>query len=1104
MNPESEDFLGELRLGKRLITVGHVAARGLVVILALLFMVPGRVLGLTGFITAAAALVTFIVLGMTVLNLMEMLDGSRDQGGSSSLIHETLGGMGGFFAGWSLLAGNIALTAVFIKAAASRLVLAVGELKEVAIYLAPGLFIAMVLIQVFRLLPRREVLLPIIRILYLTLGIVILGIMLPGDLQLDLSSSTFIPGNFMQAAGLVSISFAGIEAVLASRRQIRDPAQSLPRGLLVTLVIGGIAFSVVEFISADLLPTGLFVKDLGFTNAVRANGLLPGWVTYAVVAISLLLAANTCMMTGARQLHALSRQGTLPEFLRKMRPPFRVQPTIFGLILIVAGPMILFAPIELLMNMAAGSFILPVLLLNLAAIRSRLSEPERRRSFIVPFFPLVPIAAFAVGVVMLFALPFSGIVSSGVWLLIGLGIYIVYGRTHLLEAQEGVLVFGRESDREKREGVYRILVPISAGVERHLLLDMATALARQADGEVIPLQVIPIADPLAIAEGQRIARERNKLFQWSTREAVRSGVPTFPITRLARSVPEGILDTVDEEQCDLVLMSWTIRSNRQDARMGRVLDPVVRRAPCDVAVLAIHMDRAAAVEESFSEMEKIADQATTGVKGRTMLQIKRILVPTSGGPHAPLATRLALLLAREYEATTEAVYVADPDASQEELAEGRAWIQRTIASMREQMAGLRKMDGELEREEAIHIESRVVTAESVVEGIAQAGAESDLVFLGASEESLIDQVLFGVLPEQVARACPSPVVIVKSFRGLSRFWLKRAWNALFETLPTLTRAEQVSIYKQVRRGARPDVDFFVMIGLSAIIATYGLLQGSSAVIIGAMLVAPLFTPILALSLAIVMGDIRLLRLAAEATLKGVALAIGLSIFISALSPLRTVTHEIAARTQPNLFDLVVALASGAAGAYAVARKDVAAALPGVAIAAALVPPLGVVGVGLAIGDPSIAGGGGLLFTTNLIAITLVSSITLLLLGFRPTARVGRQRLRFGLVASLALLTIIAIPMVAVFVDSVQESRVRQTIEEVLVQQLGDYPDIELGDFSFEVQDDQVEVTITVYARQTITEQQAIAIRDQLIESLNRPTRLHIKSIPIKDVKVPIP
>jgi uncharacterized hydrophobic protein (TIGR00271 family) len=406
--------------------------------------------------------------------------------------------------------------------------------------------------------------------------------------------------------------------------------------------------------------------------------------------------------------------------------------------------------------------------------------------------------------------------------------------------------------------------------------------------------------------------------------------------------------------------------------------------------------------------------------------------------------------------------------------------------------------------EAIPIESRVVTAESVVDGIAQAGAECDLVFLGASEESLIDQVLFGIIPEQVAKVCPSPVIMVKRFRGLSRFWLQRVWNTLFETLPTLSRVEQVSIYKQVQSGARPDVDFFVMIGLSAIIATYGLLQDSSAVIIGAMLVAPLFTPILALSLGIVRGDIRLLRLAVESTLKGVALAIGLAIFLTAISPLRTVTHEIAARTHPNLFDLAVALASGAAGAYAVARKDVATALPGVAIAAALVPPLGVVGIGLAIGDPSIAGGGGLLFITNLIAITLVSSITLLLLGFRPTARAERERLRFGLVASLVLLTIIAIPMAVVFVDSVQESRVRHMIDEVLTQQLGNKSDIELGDFSFEVQDNRVEVTITVYARQTISEQLAMTVRDQLANVLNRPTQLHIMSIPIMDVKVPVP
>ena len=143
----------------------------------------------------------------------------------------------------------------------------------------------------------------------------------------------------------------------------------------------------------------------------------------------------------------------------------------------------------------------------------------------MPFFPLVPVAALAVGVALLFALPTPGMIGGGLWLALGLVVYLTYGRTHLMEAQEGVLVFGPEPDREKKEGAYRILVPLSRGVERHLLLGLATALASQTEGEVIPLQVIPITDPLAIAEGRRIARERNTLFQWSTRMASRSGVP---------------------------------------------------------------------------------------------------------------------------------------------------------------------------------------------------------------------------------------------------------------------------------------------------------------------------------------------------------------------------------------------------------------------------------------------------------------------------------------------------------------------------------------------------------------------------------------------------
>ncbi|MGD8849462.1 MAG: DUF389 domain-containing protein, partial [Anaerolineales bacterium] len=302
------------------------------------------------------------------------------------------------------------------------------------------------------------------------------------------------------------------------------------------------------------------------------------------------------------------------------------------------------------------------------------------------------------------------------------------------------------------------------------------------------------------------------------------------------------------------------------------------------------------------------------------------------------------------------------------------------------------------------------------------------------------------------------------------------------------------------RGARPDTDFFVMMGLSAIIATYGLLQGSTAVIIGAMLVAPLFTPILALSLAIVQGDIRLIRLAIEAALKGIVLAVGLAVALSALSPLRVVTNEIAVRTSPNLFDLAVALASGAAGAYALAREDVAAALPGVAIAAALVPPLGVMGVGLALGDSNITLGSTLLFTTNLIAITLAGSITLILLGFRPAAGEEREaRLRLGLVTSIVLLVAITIPLAVVFIDAVQESSVSQRIDQVFSTQFANSPSVDIVSLDFDLSGDRVEIWATLNTRQPATEELAEVLQSELREALNRQVELHLILVPVTEI-----
>lgn len=1071
-----QPFLGELRLSRRLGSLRQVVAAGLVISLGLTFLLPGTFRQELGIDSSAPILLAAFVLGLTILNVIELLAGSSERGGTYVLVHESWGGTAGFAAGWALLALGIVLATTFFHAFGATLVYAFPALEPNALYIPIGAFAFVILIQLLGVLPFRNR--TWLLILLLPLGLAVLSF-----IKLTHSGGSAGPlamagGEFPRAAGWGTLIYASLEVLLSGRRQLQDPKQHLPQGLLVSLFLGGILIAAMVGLSisaGDQAGVLTLMAHLGEGDSTRFG------FAVAFGSIAYFIAGNNALMVAARQLYTLSRFGALPRGFTVVRKPFRLPPLIFVLLLVLAIPA-LWLPTGTLLDIGAAAALFVCLLLNLAALISRRREPERRRWFVTPLFPLVPALAATACAFLFFSLQGGGLIGIGAWLAVGALYFSFYARSHLMEAQHGVLIFGREPLEHKHEQAYRILVPLSAGVERQFVLGLATALAKQSKGEVIPLQVVPMSDPLAIQEGRRLAQERNMLFEWSTRDAGSSDVPIHPITRLASSVAKGIYDTAVEEECDLVLLTWPVRSQQEGTRMGRVLDPVVRNTPCDVAVIAYH-------PESFQE-----DEQEDGP-----LTITDILVPTAGGPHAPLATRLALLLAQEFDASTRTVYVARPDASESELAQGREWINNTLQSMRETARTLQKLDPS---QEELQLESVVVQSDSVVDGIVEAGAESDLVFIGASEESLIDQVIFGTLPEQIARACPSPVVMVKRYRGLSRFWLQRLWDSLSQALPKLTLEEQVEVYKRVRRDARPDTDFFVMMGLAATIAAYGLLQGSAAVIIGAMLVAPLFTPILAGSLAIVQGDIRLFRLSLEAALKGITLAIGIAVVLTALSPLRTLTVEITSRTSPNLFDLAVALASGAAGAYAVARKDVATALPGVAIAAALVPPLCVIGVGIAVGDARVTGGSTLLFFTNLIAITLAGSITLLLLGFRPAAGAKREaRLRLGIVTFLVLLTAITIPLAIIFVDAVQTYQTEQIIERVITEQLDPHDDLTLVTFE-QIEDGpaliiRAEINTTTTLEKTLAQSMSTALRTRL----GQPVTLQLIAVPVQEIEI---
>lgn len=1100
---EGEKFLGELRLGKQITSVRQLVAGSIILLLGCLFLIADRSLELLGGATGVASILAILILGLSLISLLELLAGSGERGGTSTLIRETLGSASGFLSGWALVASSVALSAGLALEGARHLLLLFPDTPVPTEWIAVSLIVVLILIQLFRTLPKRDWLFAAVVVLCIAFIVVLLSSLPQFSMARFNTSRVAEFTDVVQAAAWMTIGYAALESVLNLRRQTQQPLRLIPIGLLVSLVAMGLIFGLPQMIAAGLPPLEIDAVGIEFTLQFTEASVFPSWFVDGLLLVLFWLAANMALMSGARHLHRLSRQGALPETLRRLYPRFRIPPLLLFTLFLLCLPLILWGNLPWLVDLAAGMYLFTLILLNITAIVSRQREPDRRRLITVPLSPLVPGIAIAVSIALIFALSLAGIVSGVIWIGIGLAFFLVYGRTHLIDAQAGISVFGPDPDSSGEDDVYRILLPLGMGRERHFMLELGTALAKQANGKLIPMQVVTIADPLAIEEGRRIAQERNTLFQWSTREASKSGVLTYPITRLARSVSEGIVDTAREEDCDLILMSWSIGLEGGEARMGKVLDPVVRTAPCDLAVVAVHPSYWTDSESMKKDEGSGEADPHSDADGKTY-KLKKIVVPTAGGPHAPLATQLAVMLAREYNATATALYVARPDASAEDLKLAEARIQSTLDAMLQAESEMFR-GGDGETLEPIPVGSEVISALSVVEGIAQAGEESDLVFVGASEESIIDQVLFGSVPEQVAKLCPTPVIMVKRFQGLPRFWIQRAWNWASSAVPTLSNSQQVDIYKQIRRGARPDVDFFVMIGLSAIIASFGLLQDSVAVIIGAMLVAPLFTPMMAISLSLVLGDLRLFRLAIEATLKGAALAVGMAVLLGALIPLENLSPEILARTQPNLLDLGVALASGAAGAYAVARKDVAASLPGVAIAAALLPPLCVLGIGLAFGEIDVAAGGALLFLTNLIAIAFSGGLVFLLLGFRPATHVTREaRLRWGLAAMVTLLVLISIPLATVFVQAVRGSYLRQVINKTLQASYGHDPVFGVVDTFVDDGKDYIQIVATIRSSDPITREDALDIQAELIQELNRPVYLRLVAVPLTEIDLPPP
>lgn len=307
-----------------------------------------------------------------------------------------------------------------------------------------------------------------------------------------------------------------------------------------------------------------------------------------------------------------------------------------------------------------------------------------------------------------------------------------------------------------------------------------------------------------------------------------------------------------------------------------------------------------------------------------------------------------------------------------------------------------------------------------------------------------------------------------------------------------------SLNRSLWRLSVPSFSFQFMLTLSAIISTLGLLANSVAIIIGAMIIAPLMGPIIGMAFSIAMGNRKLLRRSSLTLLKGILLTIVASWLTTSIVGLETVDSEILSRTNPTLIDFGIAMAAGLAGAFTQTRRSIADAIPGVAIAVALVPPLSVIGIGLSMGENSIALGAFLLFLTNLICIIFFGSFVFL---FQSYGNIDRAKK--GLAMSTAVMFALGIPLTLSMRELMIRKNVTSQVSDLIIRQAEAFSDADIKSIKVIPHQNYLQIGIEVAAPvDSISQADIDELRQLITRRVEQSVDLRVELIPMRILASP--
>ncbi|AFZ20320.1 DUF389 domain-containing protein [Allocoleopsis franciscana] len=311
--------------------------------------------------------------------------------------------------------------------------------------------------------------------------------------------------------------------------------------------------------------------------------------------------------------------------------------------------------------------------------------------------------------------------------------------------------------------------------------------------------------------------------------------------------------------------------------------------------------------------------------------------------------------------------------------------------------------------------------------------------------------------------------------------------------PNASQKELKNLHESLTVDAELSQNYVVLIVSSCLIASFGLISNSAAVIIGAMIIAPLMLPLRSLAFSALEGDLHLFRQSLISVGVGTGVSIFLAGLLGSLVAIPEFGSEVLSRTQPNLVDLGIAVAAGGISGYAKVRPKISDALAGTAIAVALMPPICVVGLSLSQGIWQFSWGAFLLYLTNLLGITLACMLVFITMGY--------AKISHALGWILGLTGILLLPLGASFFQLVKQSQLQATLRKNLVNRtitIGQQ--VRLSKTEVNWTKNPPEVYLNVQADKPITPKQVRLVEEFLEKEMKQRFTIIVRSSRVHEVR----